>query len=90
MILVCLAFFLHACSIDTVRVLTTFSSLLLSDKSEVLRFLRAVAISLMNNSSSLLFFAIENLNVMMFSSVIGMVIVRGVWSEKSCQLGWIK
>ena len=90
MILVCLAFFLHTCSIDIVRVLTTFSSLSLSDKSEVLRFLRAVVIFLMNNSSLLLFFAIENLDVIMFSFVMGMVIVRGVWSEKSCQLGWIK
>lgn len=78
MILVHLAFFLHACLIDVVRVLTTFSSLLLSDKLEVLRFLRAAVTFLMNNSSLLLFFAIKNLDMMMFSPIMGMVIVRGV------------
>ena len=90
MILVHLAFFLHVCLIDTARVLTTFSSLSLSVKLEVLRFLRAAASSLMNDSSSLLFFTIENLDVMMFSSVIEMVIVSEVWSEESRQSGWIK
>ena len=71
---------------NTVRVLTTFSSLSLSDKLEMLRFLRADATSLINNFSSLLFFAIENLDVIMFSSIMGIVIVRGVWSEESHQL----
>ena len=70
-------FFLYACLINVVSILTTFSSLSLFVKSEMSRFLRAAATSLMNNSSSLLFFAIENLDVMMFSSIIGMVIVRG-------------
>ena len=70
MILVCLVFFLHACSMDVVRVLTTFPSLSLSDKSEMSRFLRADAIFLMNDSFSLLFFAIENLDMMIFFSVI--------------------
>ena len=90
MILVHLVFFLHVCLIDTARVLTTFSSLSLSVKLEVLRFLRAAVTSLMNNSSSSLFFTIENLDVIMFSSVIGMVIVSGAWSEESHQSGWIK
>ena len=90
MILVCLAFFLYVCLMDVARVLTIFSSLSLSDKLEMLRFLRADVTFLMNDSSSLLFFAIENLDVMIFSSVIGMVIVREVWSEESCQLGWIE
>ena len=71
---------------NTVRVLTTFSSLSLSDKLEMLRFLRADATSSINNFSSLLFFAIENLDVIMFSSIMGIVIVRGVWSEESHQL----
>ena len=70
MILVCLVFFLHACSMDVVRVLTTFSSLSLSDKSEMSRFLRVDAIFLMNDFFSLLFFAIENLDMMIFFSVI--------------------
>jgi len=55
---------------DVVRVLTTFPSLSLSDKSEMSRFLRADAIFLMNDSFSLLFFAIENLDMMIFFSVI--------------------
>ena len=90
MILVCLVFFLHACSIDIARVLTTFPSLSLSDKSEMSRFLRADTTFLMNNSFSLLFFAIENLDMMIFFSVIGIVIVRGGWSEESHQSGWIE
>jgi len=68
---------------DAARVLTIFPSLSLSDKSEISRFLRADATSLMNDSSSSLFFAIENLDVMMFSSVMGIVIVREAWSEES-------
>jgi len=76
--------------IATAWVLTTFSSLSLSDRSEVSRFLRENATSLMNDSSSSLFFAIENLDVIMFSSVMGMVIVKGALSGKSCQSGWIE
>jgi len=75
---------------DAARVLTIFSSLSLSVKLEVLRFLRAAATSLMNDSSSLLFFTIENLDVIIISSVMGIVIVSRAWSEKSYQLGWIE
>jgi len=75
---------------DVVRVLTIFSSLSLSVKLEVLRFLRAAATSLMNDSSSLLFFTIENLDVIIISSVMGLVIVSRAWLEESYQLGWIE
>jgi len=40
--------------------------------------------SLMNDASSLLFFTIENLDKLIFSSAIGMETVRGAWSEMSC------
>jgi len=60
-----------------VRVLTTFSSLSMTDKSEMLRFLMTDEMSLMNESSFSLFFMIENLDVLMFSFTMGMEIVRG-------------
>jgi len=60
-----------------VRVLTTFSSLSMTDKSEMLRFLMMDEMSLMNESSFSLFFMIENLDVLMFSFTMGMEIVRG-------------
>jgi len=58
------------------RVLTTFSSLSMTDKSEILRFLITDETSLMNESSSSLFFTIENLDVLMFSSTMGIEIMR--------------
>jgi len=58
------------------RVLTTFSSLSMTDKLEMSRFLMTDEMSLMNKSSSSLFFIIENLDVLMFSSTIGMKIMR--------------
>ena len=66
------------------------SSLLISDKSSTLIFLIAYETSLIKFSSSLLFFAMENFDEMMFSSVMGIVTVRGAWSEESCQSGWIE
>ena len=59
----------------------------MSDKSEMSRFLIIDETSLMNDASSLLFFTIENLDKLMFSSAIGMETVRGAWSEMSCQSG---
>ena len=58
------------------RVLTIFSSLSMTDKSEMSRFLMMDEIFLMNESSSLLFFTIENLDVLMFSSTMKIKIVR--------------
>ena len=46
--------------------------------------------SLTNTFSSLLFFSNESLEVWTNSSVIGIVTVRGTWSEVRCQLEWIK
>ena len=84
--LTCFEFVLHALSIFNVRELITSSSLLISDKSEILRFLIAYETSLIKAVSSSLFFAIENLDETMFSSVIGMETVRGAWSEEIYQL----
>ena len=72
------------------RVLTIFSSLSMTDKSEMSRFLMMDEIFLMNESSSLLFFTIENLDILMFSSTMKIKIVRVAWSEESHQSGWIK
>ena len=75
---------------DVARELIMFSGLSLLDTSEMLRFLKTDMTSLMNKSSSSLFFVIENLDVLMFSPIIEMVTVRRAWSEESCQLWWIK
>ena len=69
------------------RELVVSSSLLLSDRSEMSMFLIMYKTSLIKFSSSLLFFAIENFDVTMFSSVIGMDTMRGAWSEESCHSG---
>ena len=76
-ILVYLAFFTHACLIFDSRRLTMSSSLLQSDKLEVLRFLIITVISLMKTISSSLFFGIDNLDEMMFSSAIGIDTEKG-------------
>ena len=83
-------FALHVFLILEASVLVTTLSLLLSDKLSTLMFLIAYKISLIKLSSSLLFFAIENFDETMFSSAMGIVIVRGAWSKESCQSGWIE
>jgi len=72
-----LEFFSYACSIFKASELTTFSSLLMSDRLDMSRFLIIEEMSLMNEVSSLLFFAIENLVKLIFSSTMGMVTVSG-------------
>jgi len=66
-----LEFFSHAHSVYKANVLTMSSSLSMS------RFLIIDKTSLMNDASSSLFFAIENLDELIFSSAIGMKTVRG-------------
>ena len=85
MILTHFEFTLHAFSILKASMLVTNLSLLILDKSLTLMFLIAYETSLIKLSSSLLFFAMENFDEIMFSSVMGIVTVRGVWSEKSHQ-----
>lgn len=78
MTLTSLEFFLHAHSVFEASVLTTFSSLLMLDRSEMLRFLMMDEMSLMNEAFSLLFFMIDNLDELMFASMMGIETVRGV------------
>jgi len=47
-------------------------------------------ISLIKFSFSSLFFTMENLDVMMFSSVIRIDTMIEAWSEESCHSGWIE
>ena len=78
MILTCFEFTLHTFLILKASMLVTNLSLLISDKSLTLMFLIAYEMSLIKLSSSLLFFAMKNFDVMMFSSTMGIVTVRGV------------
>ena len=57
------------------------SNLLVLDRSEILRFLIEIVVFLMKAASSLLFLIIEYLDEITLSSIIGIVIVRGVWSD---------
>lgn len=76
MILVCLAFFLHGCSIFDVNRLTMSSSLSQSIKLEISRFLMIAVASLTKATFSLLFFGIESLDERIFSSAIGINTIR--------------
>ena len=67
--------------------LTMSSSLSQYVKLEMFRLLMIIVASLTKAAFSLLFFGIKSLNKMMFSSVIGIEIVRGVWSDERYQLG---
>ena len=54
------------------------SNLLVLDRSEILRFLIEMVVFLMKAASSLLFLMIEHLDEITLSSMIGIMIVRGV------------
>ena len=62
----------------------------MSDKFVISRFLIDMVMSLMNCSSSLLFLIIDLFLELTFFSTIGIVIVRGTWSEVRHHLRWIK
>ena len=53
-------------------------------------FLIVYKISLIKLASSLLFFAIENFDEMMFSSAMGIDTVRRAWSKESHQSGYME
>ena len=76
MILTSFKFLFHACSIFKASVLTISSSLLMMDKLEMSRFLIMDETSLMNDAFSSLFFTIENLDKLTFSSMIEIETVR--------------
>ena len=78
MILTCFEFILKKFSRLDMRELVVSSSLLLFDRSEMLMFLIMYETSLIKFSFSLLFFTMENFDVIMFSSIIRMDTVIGV------------
>ena len=87
MILTCLLFLFHTELILDVSELTTSSSLLMFDRSEMLIFLIANKTSLTKFASSLLFFAMEYLTSLIFLSSIAIITEKGVWSEDKCKSG---
>ena len=80
-ILTFLAFVFQAWSIFDTSKLTTCSKDSWFNRVEVSRDLKMAMTSLTNVSSSSLFFSSENLDDWTNSSLIGIVIVRGVWSK---------
>ena len=78
MILNFLVFLVHACSINALRYLTVYSKLSLSIILDVFRFLKFNITSLTKAVSCLLFYRIDNLEVLPISLAMGMVIVREV------------
>ena len=89
-ILTLLALVFQACLILAANRLMTCSRDSQSTRFVVSSNLKTQVTSLMNSSSSLLFFDRENLEVITCSSSMGIVIVRGAWSEMSLQDGWIE
>ena len=90
MMLMILDNFSQALLILLAKSLMTLSKLAMSNRLDILRFLKDKVISLMKTTSSLLFLIIEHLVELMLSSIMGMVMVRGVWSNIRCYLGCIK
>ena len=78
MILTCFKFTFHVSSILDTRKLVTSSSLQELERSETLMLLIVREMSLINLISSLLFFVIENLKDLIFSSAIAIKTEKGV------------
>ena len=78
-------FFSQVISTALVKALTVHSKLVISNINEVLMFLNDDVRPLINVASSSLSLAIDHLLVLICSSTMGMVIVRGVWSEDNLQ-----
>ena len=68
----------------------TFSSPLILYKIDMSRPLIEMMTSLMKATSSLLFLIIECLEELTFSSIIGIVMVKGAWLDVRHQSGWIE
>ena len=64
--------------------------MLWSDKSDISMFLIATEMSLIKFFSSSLFFAIEDLNELIFSSLIAIMTERGAWSDDKCKSEWME
>ena len=80
-----LAFVFHANLILDVSEFVTSSILLWSDKSDISMFLIATEMSLIKFFSSSLFFAIEDLNKSIFSSLMAIMTERGAWLDNKCK-----
>jgi len=80
--LVSFTFLFHALSMFLVKLLTTFSSTWMFKRFEMFRLLIALIVSFTNWASSALSFWIVLLHVLMNSSKMGIVTVKGVWSNK--------
>jgi len=82
-----LAFDFHANSTFEAKEFVTSSILLMSDKSNMLMLLIASKTSLINFFSSSLFFAMENLNKLIYSSSMVIVTDRRAWLDESQRSG---
>ena len=87
MILTHLPFLFHAKLILDTSELTTFSSLLIFNRSEMSIFSIASKMFLTKLASSSLFFAIEYLTSLIFSSSIAIITEREAWSEDNLKFG---
>ena len=86
----CLVFIFHANSILDASEFVISSILPWSDKSDISMFLIVTETSLTKFFSSSLFFAIENLNKSIFSSLIAIMTERGAWSNDKHKSGWME
>ena len=77
------ALFSQAILTTFVKLLMVWSRLVISDIKEVLMLLNDDMRSLMNVTFSSLSLTIDHLLVLMCSSIMGMVIVRGTWLENN-------
>jgi len=88
--LIIFEFFTYTLSMMLARSFTVFSKWDISDKFVMSRFLMDAIISLINYSSSSLFLMIDLFLELIFSSTIGIIVVRGMWLEVGYYLEWIK
>jgi len=80
-----LEFFSQALLTTLANLLMTLSKLAIFSKLDILRFLTEVVTSLMKNTSFLLSLMIEHLVVLVLSSMMGILMVRGAWSNVNHQ-----
>ena len=85
-----LVFVFHANLILDASKFVTSSILLWSDKSDISMFLIATETSLIKFFSSSLFCAIEDLNKLIFSSLMAIMTERGAWSDNKHKSGWME
>ena len=82
--LVSFEFLVCVLSMFLARLFITFSKKGISDKFNMSKLLIESVMSLMNNSFSILFLMIVLLHVLIISSDIEIMTVKGTWSEERC------